>query len=282
MFRGLVNGTPTDTISFMDRGLSYGDGLFETIRVVDKKPVLLDLHLCRLFNGLERLQIKAGFDEKLLHDEMSLLISNSQVTDVIVKIIVTRGESGRGYAPVSSASATRILQIFPTPDADMNDYRDGIQVKILSTRLGLNPDFGGIKHLNRLEQVIASTELGETFKEGIMLDINGQVRDGTRSNIFYMKGHELLTPDVDIAGVAGVMREYLLASMSYLNMTCRVVNECDPQDLYESRELFFCNSIYGIWPVREIVSKNGNVQYAEQKTSRKLQQLISTRLGLVQ
>lgn len=282
MVKGLVNGTSLESVSLMDRGLLYGDGLFETIRILDKKPVLFHLHIHRLFEGLKRLQIDPGFDENLLIAEMDFLISKSKPSDTIIKIIVTRGESGRGYTPAQTGSPTRILQIFPTPEFSVKDFRSGVRVKVLSTRLGLNPALAGIKHLNRLEQVMGSAELGENFAEGIMLDTNGQVRDGTRSNIFYVKDHELITPEVQMAGVAGVMREYILSSVADLNMSCRIVDHCEPQNLYDSKELIICNSVYGILPVRELVTEEGSRQYDEPDLTRKLQQLVSSRLGMVQ
>lgn len=181
----LVNGEQHDTIAIMDRGFQYGDGLFETIEVRANQPIFLEQHLKRLNADSKRLYLPQ-IDVDLLHSEIHQLCQN--VGNAVLKIIITRGSGGRGYRQPDVIQPTRILSLYPFPDYPKSYYFDGIVARICKTRLGLNPDLAGIKHLNRLEQVMARAEWNDAaIQEGIMLDFNGRVIEGTMTNLFYVK-----------------------------------------------------------------------------------------------
>jgi 4-amino-4-deoxychorismate lyase len=245
----LVNGSDQDSITGNDRGLAYGDGVFETIRLHNNKPVLLGSHLNRLALGAQRLQISLNLEH--LEQELEQLALEYPAQGVL-KILVTRGTGGRGYRPPAEADTTRLLTLHPLPDYAGTDK--GINVFVCNQRLARQPSLAGIKHLNRLEQVMASLEWpGAEFHEGLMLDTSDFVVEGTRSNIFWGEKDKLFTPALDKCGVEGVMRNYLLEKIP----EAEPIENCTLDRLMDAEEIFFCNSIFGIWPVLKIKTDTG-------------------------
>ena len=244
----LVNGENRRSISLFDRGLSYGDGIFETLRVRSGEPCLCHRHLQRLKKGCETLAIDVNLD-KLEHEVKTLC---SQIRDnAVLKIIITRGESIQSYRAVRHAEATRILSLLHRRPEPQTYLRQGVTVKICRHRLSPAPRLAGIKHLNRLDQVLARSEWEDEYQEGLMFDERGRAIEGTMSNLFISRGGKLLTPLLDICGVAGVMRGYLMDALSGLGLE---VSETDMKldDLLRSDGVFLTNSLIGVWPVHRI------------------------------
>lgn len=267
----VVDGQAVDVVPLDDRGLAYGDGVFETIRVLGGKPVLLDMHLARLELGCRRL----GFSgENVRHHLTADLdkLGAAAVDDGVLKIVVTRGSGGRGYAPPASPEPRRILRLtayVPLPGAAEN----GIATRVCLTRLAINPRIAGIKHLNRLEQVLASAELGDAV-EGLMLDVEGNVVEGTKSNLFACLAGQWATPLVDRCGVAGVMREYLIDRTGADEVRLSI------NGLRAATELFVCNSVFGIIPVTRIDPGEGEcLDFPVGESTRELQATIRSALG---
>lgn len=255
----LVNGSPCETIAINDRGLSYGDGLFETIRLHKHKPVLLEAHLDRLCSGARRLRIDV--ERATLIQEIDQLTASFPVAGIL-KIMVTRGTGGRGYLPNGISSSTRILSLHAIPIYDEGLPEAGISVFVCQQRLAHQPALAGIKHLNRLEQVMASLEWpDDSYQEGLMLDVAGNVIEGTRSNLFWSAGGQLMTPSLQRCGVAGILRQYLMQHIDHVLET----DECSLAMLGEAEEIFFCNSVFGIWPVNRIQSGDSNMVFHQDR-----------------
>ncbi len=249
LLRVLVNGAPDNAVATTDRGLLYGDGLFETIACVKGVPQLWGAHMQRLRTGCERLGI-GRIDTDVLQEECLGLLEGAQ--RAVLKVIITRGTGGRGYRPPDSVAATRIVQLYNWPEYPDSNETEGINTIICKTRLGQNPSLAGMKHLNRLEQVVARAEWqDETIHEGLMLDNTGQVIEGTMSNIFIVYQDVLLTPDLTQSGVAGIMRAHVmgLAAKDKISVDVRAITLAE---LQAADEVFVCNSLIGIWPVRHI------------------------------
>jgi 4-amino-4-deoxychorismate lyase len=243
---GWIDGRPADTLPVTDRGLAYGDGLFETIAVRAGQPLLLDRHLQRLQSGCDRLVISA--DQTLIRHE--LLAFAAQLGDGVMKLILTRGDSQRGYAADPGVQARRILQGGAAPAYPVAHAEHGIRLFPCATRLAEQPLLAGLKHLNRLEQVLARSEWqGTEFAEGLMRDTAGRIIEGVYSNLFLVKDGVLLTADLSLCGVAGVMRGELLEQADKLGVRVDV-RDLHMADLQHADEVFACNSVYGIWPVR--------------------------------
>jgi 4-amino-4-deoxychorismate lyase len=247
-----IDGRPADSLPVTDRGLAYGDGVFETIAVVSGRPVLLDRHLQRLASGCNRLAIAQ--DPTLIHQE--LLAFAALLGDGVMKLIVTRGDSLRGYAPAPQAQPRRILQGSPAAAYPPAHAEQGVQLFECLTRLAEQPLLAGLKHLNRLEQVLARSEWQDSaFAEGLMRDTSGRLIEGVYSNLFLVKRGVLLTPDLSRCGVAGVMRAELLAQAQTLGIATEV-RDLHMADLEQADEVFLCNSVYGVWPVRSFARLN--------------------------
>lgn len=272
----LVNGQLCNKINITDRGLHYGDGLFETLAVIDQQPLCWDKHLQRLLSGCARLKI--DFDDvELLKSEVSSLCENidNHSDRAVLKITITSGTGGRGYKRGNAGvKPTRLLAIHPWPDYPDNYSTEGIQVHLCSTRLGHNPELAGIKHLNRLEQVLARNEWENTdIMEGMMLDIDTNVIAGTMSNLFAIyPDKKLLTPDLSLCGIEGIVRQTILDHSSmfgYKSEICKLSLE----DIYSASEVFFCNSIAGIMPVKQLADH----KYFSQTDANEIKQFLITR-----
>jgi len=245
----LINGESKEHIEVSDRGLQYGDGLFETIAVKSGQAQFLDRHLQRLNAGCSRLLISPP-DNKLLKNEVASLAN--QADRAVVKIIVTRGTGGRGYRQPDVVKPTRIVSLHPYPDYPNSCQQQGIRVRFCVTRLGLNPTLAGIKHLNRLEQVLARAEWHDPMiQEGIMLDSDGYVVEGTMTNLFFVKDEMLYTASLEKAGVAGIIRGVVMEQAALHGIKI-FEGRVSRDDLLSADELFVCNSVIGIWPIRQI------------------------------
>ena len=268
-----VDGQPANALaSLKDRGLAYGDGLFETIAVKAGKPQLLDLHLQRLALGCTRLAIVA--DQALIRSE--LLAYAQAMGEGVLKLILTRGDSLRGYSANPEAQPRRILQAGPAATYPQAHAEQGIQLFDCATRLAEQPLLAGLKHLNRLEQVIARSEWQDpAYAEGLMRDTSGRIIEGVFSNLFLVRDGALLTPDLQRCGVAGVMRAALLAEAGQLGIPCHV-SDISLKQLQQADELFLCNSVYGIWPVRAFA----DLSWPVGPLTRKLQGIARTLLDV--
>jgi 4-amino-4-deoxychorismate lyase len=264
--RTLINGEPQEQVSVRDRGFQYGDGLFETLAVTQGKPIFWKRHMRRLRHGAERLGLTPP-PESLLRREADQLCMNHE--RAVLKIIITRGASSRGYVPVVGATPTRVLSLSPWPDYPAAYAQQGVAVRFCRMTLSRNRFLAGIKHLNRLEQVLARAEWQDNYQEGLMQDTDGHVVEGTMSNVFAVSKGTLLTPDVSQCGVEGVMRGVVIECAAAASIPCRVT-DIRRQDILDADEIFLTNSLIGLWPVRMLEGQNFSVGHI----TRQLQQAL--------
>ena len=236
----------------LDRGLRYGDGCFETMALNGGRIRLWHRHYERLMYGCRRLGIQPDFDRAVLERELKMLIADTE--QAIVRLTVTRGNSGKGYAYPEKQQPTRILSLLPGSEHPSKYREEGVAVRLCNTTLGRNPALAGIKHLNRLEQVLARSEWNDEFAEGLLFDDQGRVIEGTISNVFIVEDEKVYTPSLDSCGVAGVMRAELLERMKHLGIEAYEV-EIDRERLLAASECFLSNAVIGIWPVNKIDNK---------------------------
>ncbi len=228
-----------DAIDERDRGLAYGDGLFETILIHRGNSVWWGAHLQRLRHGCEALGI-AMPDHGFLQAQCDELIAGC--ARGVLKIVVTRGASERGYAIPANAEPTLLLSLGEAPHAPP---RDGLVLRWCDTRLAIQPRLAGIKHLNRLEQVLARAEWDDaSIHEGLLCDMRGRVVGATSANLFALHDGRWLTPPVADCGIAGTCRAWLLE-----NITTSAEAELDRADVESADALILCNSVRGILPV---------------------------------
>lgn len=252
LVNGVSPGDPLNAIPIEDRGLQYGDGVFETALLDRGRVRFLEQHLRRLALGCERLGIVAP-DPALLRADVQQLTGSAE--RAVLKIIVTRGVGPRGYRPSPGSEPTRIVALYPAP-APPPATR--LALRWCETRLGRNARLAGIKHLNRLEQVLAQAEWNdESIVDGLMLDTEGELVSGTASNVFMVREGTLVTPDLRFCGVLGIMRAEALRAAKELGIP---VSEEPlwPHDVTASSEVFITNSVRGIRSVTELGAQRWN------------------------
>ena len=246
--RRLVNGVESSAISVDDRGLQYGDGLFETMAATNGRVRNFARHMERLADGGRRLGLPVP-DPNLVAAECERALVGLGAGSV--KLMVTRGPGPRSYRPPAEPSVTRIVvSSAPKP---RNDPEDGIVVRLCDTPLGLNPRLAGLKHLNRLEQVLACAEWDDPeVGEGLMLSMDGRLVCATAANVFLVAGGRLVTPEIRDCGVAGVMRQVVLKAAAALGIPVSI-EDVRPEALDSADEVFVTNAVTGVRPVGELM-----------------------------
>jgi len=252
MNKWLINGAADDRISVVDRGFTYGDGLFETIAVRDGKARFIEAHLDRLQDGAERLGLPVIERDVLITEVTGLLRGSDHGT---LKIILTRGAGHRGYAPPEELHPLRILGLLAGTRTARENYRHGVAIRHCTTPIGPSPATAGLKTLGRLEQVLARAEWTDVkIAEGLMSTADGRVICGTMSNLFLVQDGALITPDLGTCGINGIMRKIVLDQAEKIGLPWRIVDvSCDALDAVD--ELFLTNSLIGLWPIRQVAGK---------------------------
>lgn len=247
LLAALVDGERDTGLDVRDRGLHYGDGLFETMVVRDGAMPLWSEHMRRLAEGCARLRLPPP-DTALLAAEAGRL--GAGLERGVLKLVLTRGPGARGYRIAhGTGQATRLLLLYRAPALPAEYWRSGVTVRLCDTRLGNNPALAGIKHLNRLEQVLARDEWSdEGIFEGLMRDGEGSIVDGTMSNVFLRTGMVLRTPAVTECGVAGVMRARVIGMATHSGLQTEV-GRIDPEEMETAEEIFLSNALFGVLPV---------------------------------
>ncbi len=283
----LVNGKFTDKLSIFDRGLAYGDGFFETMRwklSFDKEMLLVEFwnrHIERLRKGCE--QIKINFPEKKILDKYkSKLIKKVREIKMqsgVLKVIITRGSGGRGYKYENGMVPNIIFIITTLPNLDKTLYQKGVKIKICKSKISRNPDLAGLKHLNRLDSVMARSEWNDNeIFEGLILDDNENVLEGTMSNIFSLKSGVLRTPIIKESGIRGVMRDIIIDKFSSeFNVIHETILNLD--ELMCSDSIFITNSIIKVLPVSLIEKKRFDVNEKVKILTKKLSKDIFLELN---
>jgi 4-amino-4-deoxychorismate lyase len=243
-----VNGAAAGSISIRDRGLLYGDGVFRTMLARSGKLHCWSFHLNKLQQDCQALNIQCPPSARLTAELSELLREHPQA---VLKLIVTRGQGGRGYAPPVDAQPSHVWDAFPIPEYPSAWNTKGVRIRLCETHLASQPRLAGIKHLNRLENVLAAAEWQDPgVAEGLLCDSEGHVIEGTRSNLFLVSHGELVTPELSRCGVAGVQRQRVLAWAATRNLMVRV-GTITLLDVLNADEVFLTNSVIGLWPVRE-------------------------------
>jgi len=249
----LKNGQPINSIELCDRGFHYGDGLFETVAFKKGRLLLWKEHLSRLSLGCKKIGLPEIPEKKWIQDIKQLIINSE---NAVVKLMLTRGCGGRGYLNPQQIEPTRIVSVYPWPNYPDDKINKGVNVIFCKTPASVNSALAGLKHLNKLENVIARNEWNDvSISEGLMLDSNDNVIEGTMSNVFSISNGLIYTPILKHAGVNGVVREHVIEVAKRLGLTVQQV-EIKKEKLLEMDELFLTNSLIGVWPIKKLADKD--------------------------
>lgn len=244
-----VNGETQNVLAVSDRAVQFGDGCFTTARIKEGKTILFAEHVQRLQQGCERLFIH-GVDWDRLRQEM--IHAAAEYGDGVLKMIITRGSGGRGYSASGCSQPTRILSVSPYPMHYHQLRESGARLALSPIRLGKNPQLAGIKHLNRLEQVLIRTQLEQTeADEALVLDTDAMLVECCAANFFWRCGKHVFTPDLSASGVNGIQRQQVMQQIVSLGFTLNEVR-AGVEVLAEAEEVLITNALMPVLPVRQI------------------------------
>jgi len=240
----IINEANSGSISLTDRGLNYGDGFFTTAKVINEKVEHWHFHKLRLIECQNRL----GFPELNFADleaTISKLCLNQKLS--VLKVLITRGNGGRGYAQPLEQKPVIVISLLPYPNNYSELKAKGITLEVSSIKLGFQPLLAGMKTLNRLEQVLIKQELSTKYwSEAIVLDLNDNVIETSIANIIYYINGQWHTPKLDQAGIKGVYREYLSSKIPLIESRVTL------DEIKTAKAIFCCNSLMGFVPIKSI------------------------------
>lgn len=242
-----MDGAPVSALPLTLRAAHYGDGVFRTLRRDSGRIALYERQIARLCGDAAAIGIP------LRNETVEQALAEPALPkDAVIKICAWRGGAGRGYWPDPEAAPHLAVYAHAPPSYPLDHWQQGIDVIRLTAALSRNPRLAGIKHCNRLDQVLAAEELAASNAvEGLCRDGDGNFVCGTRSNLFALVEGALHTPPVVDCGVRGVMREQLceLAAEQGLGVRESAFNEAL---LARADALLLSNSLIGVWPVARL------------------------------
>ncbi len=238
-----VNGEVTNRVLVSDRAFAYGDGIFTTAKIVNGKVSQLEQHINRLINSCERLSIsKVSFDE--LREQLRETAKHFDLA--VLKVIITAGQGGRGYSRVGIESPTIVISVHDFPKHYLGWQKEGITVGDSKMNIGINPLLAGLKHLNRLEQVLIRKELDQSsYDDMLVFDINEYLIEASSANVFWKTKGKWYTPNVVNSGIAGLCRAAVLKSNPEIEVVA-----VEKKNLVDINAMFVCNSVMGIVPIK--------------------------------
>ncbi|TMM43297.1 aminodeoxychorismate lyase [Colwellia ponticola] len=267
-----VNGQQQTTIALTDRGLAYGDGLFTTAKIVNGQVILLAKHIERLVVGCQRLKLPLAFIQHL-HTQLSQQLPNvaSTFSLAVLKVMITTGSGGRGYSRIglNDNAMNIIITVSDFPEHYPELAQKGITLGDSEQQLGTSTMLAGLKHLNRLEQVLLRAELDERIEDDLVVTNNqGYVVEATSANVFYWLDDQLSTPDLSMSGVNGIIRQTIIAQNPKIKIC-----QSKLSDLKEVQGMFICNALMGIIPVKTYNNRHLAVE-AVQQIQQRMQGMI--------
>ncbi|CNJ85269.1 4-amino-4-deoxychorismate lyase [Yersinia aldovae] len=241
-----INGVEQSLISVSDRSVQFGDGCFTTARIYNGQIVWLDQHIQRLQRATERL-LMPPVNWVVLRTEM--LNAAQQTESAVLKVIISRGSGGRGYSGTACQHPTRIIYLSDYP-AHYHRWREiGVSLALSPIPLARSPLLAGVKHLNRLEQVLIRTHLEQTTaEEALVLDTNGMLVECCAANLFWRKGERVYTPDLSQSGVDGIMRQRIMTFLAAQGTPVNIVSQ-PLETLADADEVMVCNALMPLLPV---------------------------------
>lgn len=244
----LINGQRQTLLNVQDRATQFGDGCFTTARILRGELQFSADHIARLQQGCRALLID-NVDWHALQQEIAVLCA--QHDSGVLKAVISRGVGGRGYSPDGTVAATRILSVSPYPQHYVQWRERGIHLVTSPIQLGKNPALAGIKHLNRLEQVLIRAHLDPTSgDEALVCDSDGMLVECCAANLFWRKDRQVFTPELRYAGVDGTMRQRILRLLAQYGWDCQQVRE-PLSSLADASEVLVCNALMPIIPVNQ-------------------------------
>lgn len=242
----------SNAISFNDRAFQYGDGVFETMRISNGKIPMWEYHRQRLVKSQQVMGLE--LDEFFAQWQSFTALHLSHIESACAKLVISRGEGPRGYKVPDKSNLDWWLQVTDLPSVvEQAANQFSCRLTLCQHVLSRQPALAGLKHLNRLDQVMARSEWDEQdpFDEGVMFNIDGDVIEGTMSNLFWLKKNKIYTPDLSQEGVDGCVRRWLIDQQPQ-GMSINIVRDVKLDELLMAEGVFLTNSLVGVKKVRQV------------------------------
>jgi aminodeoxychorismate lyase len=233
-------------IPINDRGFLYGDGLFETVRVVNRRPFRLAQHLERMTRGADFLKIKPPFPPREMQRFVEQLIDQNEMPEAILRVTLTRGPGARGYLPGAEDRPTVVMTLHAAPVSENSAHWSLITS---SFRVLAADPLSSFKTLNKLTHVMAREEAARRgADEALLINTNGEVAETTSGNIFWVYDDQICTTPTGRGVLPGITRAVVLEICQALGLQTnkRVIK---PEALRNSEGIFVTQSVWGIVPV---------------------------------
>lgn len=269
----LINGESEGQLSVHDRGLMFADGVFETLVFAGADYRRLDLHLARLEQACLRLQFNCSL-ERVMDDltRFKHLLLEQGITKAVVKLIVSRGSSQTAYRFSSDLSANVYLTVRPW--RDNNFAQTGVSVRRCQQVLATQASLAGLKHLAKIEYVLARNEWQDDYHEGLLFDSNDYLIEATSANVFLVKQGKVFTPLLDQAGVEGVMKQQVLTACAALSLEVQSLRLTET-DVFDADEIFLSNAVIGLWPLKAYQSSARGLKFTDWPICQALQAYLA-------
>ena len=249
-------------ISANSRAAQYGDGCFTTMLFDGRVIQLWSLHIERLVRSCQTLGL-TGFDPALLQMRLDQWLAETSADGVpslreigqkaVIKIVVSALPGGRGYCRAEQQGVNVVVTRHAFPAHYVTWQQTGISLGLSSVELGMQAQLAGLKHLNRLEQVIIKSEASSVFDDVLVCDTDGMVVEASAANVFWRVAKQWYTPDLNHSGVAGVQRQHILNCMTKVGSSVLEVR-VKPENLLYADEMFICNGLMGAVPVKQLTT----------------------------
>ncbi|WP_438863167.1 aminodeoxychorismate lyase [Neptunicella sp.] len=256
----IVNGTASALLPIDDRAVQYGDGCFTTMAVSKGLVEFWSQHLQRLKDSCIALQIDFNQWQPLDQQVQQLAL---QHPDAVIKIILSRGSGGRGYSCPEPQHPRYMLSVHAKPAHYAQWQQNGIVLGLSETRLAKQPQLAGIKHLNRLEQVLIKQSFATDIDDVLVCDIDGNMIETSASNLFWRQQGIWFTPQLDNAGVEGIMRNRIMERMQQQGIPVQQIC-ASYQLLSQATEVFICNTLMKIVPVKRFQQRDLRIEHSRQ------------------
>ena len=259
-------------ISIANRAFLYGDGLFESVKIINGKPFNLDVHLKRLFSAALLLHLEINVSRNDFQDDIEILIRENNIKKGgNLKILVFREEGGK-YLPENNQASSLIM----SETSDKNSFslnKKGLELGLFKTQLKPMNKLSNYKTISALQSVMCSLDAKQKGKDDcLMFNTENRIIESANSNIFYVKNNIIFTPQLREGCVDGTMRNCIL---SLKDLDYKIVeNEVKLGDILEAEEVFLTNAIQGVRWVSYIKEQQFTEQKVVKLLTNKINQLV--------
>lgn len=275
-----INGNISRSVDVEDRGFLYGDGVFETMRFQNGRLPLWQEHKIRLLSSIRKLFIQ--FEEADIESHLSEFLSRLPSVNGVVKLVVTRGKGGKGVYPDKQSLPTIVLLFYERTAVKSDIWlQPEVELVLSDHHLSENCYLAGIKHLNRLDYIIAAERTPvSSHQELLLADTEEKIIESMHHNIFIVQKDRVLTPKLSECGVEGVLKRVLISLIDHNDSISCSEQVLSYSDVINADEVFLTNAVVGVVPVKSLLDSKQELRkiYTQYDVAYKLSQLLEKKI----